>query len=200
MKELVFILTLIIVIVLFVRLIVLLVRRKFARKDILLPSIIILTYTVIWLVFKFTVNYSPVPFGTDICFDDWCATVTSFEKTDSLGVEIQKVHPHGQYIILHIRMSNHARGIAQKPSEPRVSIIYDNVKPLQYSVDGQHALERLKGPQAPVDSRLELHQSLETELVFDVPSEARGLKAIIEEGPFITRLIFPSDKEVFFLK
>jgi hypothetical protein len=200
MKELVFILTLIIVIVLFVRLIVLLIRRKFTRKDIRLLSIIILTYTVIWLVFKFTVNYRPVPFGTDICFDDWCATVTSFEKTDSLGGEIQKASPVGQYIILHIRMSNHARGIAQKPSEPRVSVIDDNGKSLQYSVDGQHALERLTGLQARVDARLELHQSRETELVFDVPSEATDLKAIIEEGPFITRLIFPSDKEVFLLR
>jgi hypothetical protein len=44
-----------------------------------------------------------------------------------------------------------------------------------------------------------LHQTLETLLVFDVPNEARGLKALIEEGPPITLLLLPDDREVFSL-
>jgi guanyl-specific ribonuclease Sa len=55
------------------------------------------------------------------------------------------------------------------------------------------------GGQPELDQRLELHQTLETLLVFDVPNEARGLKALIEEGPPFTLLLLPDDREVFSL-
>jgi hypothetical protein len=96
-------------------------------------------------------------------------------------------------------MSNNAKGIAQKPSEPRVHIIDDNGNSYSFSPEGQLALEKQKGKQIPIDERLELHQSLETQLVFDVPKDAKGLKALIEEGPFITKLLFNENKEVFLI-
>jgi len=66
-------------------------------------------------------------------------------------------------------------------------------------VEGQQLLEKSRGSQPGLDQRLELHQTLETLLVFDVPNEARGLKALIEEGPPITLLLLPDDREVFSL-
>ena len=98
-------------------------------------------------------------------------------------------------------MTNKARGIAQKPSEPRIHILDENGQTWSISTIGQKALEASEGFQIPIDERLELHQSLQTKIVFDIPKDAKGLKAIIEEGPpFITNLLLQNNKKVFLLK
>ena len=162
--------------------------------------IVVLSYTFLWSFFYYVSNDKPVSLGTDVCFDDWCATVTGFERPTSLGPSDHLIKPHGQYIILHITMSNHARGIAQKPSEPRVHIIDQKGKSYSNSIEAQQAFEKIKGTQIPLDVRLELGQSLETILVFDLPKKTVPFKAVIEEGPFITRFLFYEDRQVFLLK
>lgn len=131
--------------------------------------------------------------GTDVRFDDWCATITKIEHSVTIGGE----KPNGQFIVLHITMTNRARGIAQRPSEPRVHIIDSHGHYWAYSEKGQQALEKVSGKQIPLDQRLELHQALDTQLVFDVTKDATDLKALIEEGPFITKLLLNDRKEVF---
>ena len=200
MTTLIFLTTLIALLALFIRLIIRLFQKRSVLPALRTIGIIALSYTLLWLFFYFYSSFQTVPAGRDICFDDWCATITAFEKLDSLVNGNKVSRARGQYIILSIKMSNHARGIAQKPSEPRVCIIDDKGHYRSYSEDGQNALEELTGKQIPLDSRLELHQSLETRLVFDVPADSKDLKAIIEEGPFITRLLINGNKEVFSLK
>ena len=97
-------------------------------------------------------------------------------------------------------MSNHARGIAQKPCEPRVHIIDEKENHWSFSEEGQQALEKLIGNQIPIDEKLELHQSLETQLVFDIPKEANKLKVLIEEGPLNTKLLFNENKGAFLIQ
>jgi hypothetical protein len=160
------------------------------------PAIILFCYGLLWTIFYFKSADIAVPFGTDVCFDDWCATITQAERPKTLG----KQNPHGQFIVLHITMSNHARGIAQKPSEPRIHIIDGQGNSWAFSREGQQALENEIGKQPLIDERLELHQSLETQLVFDIPQDAKNIKAIIEEGPFITKLLFQDNNEVFLLE
>jgi hypothetical protein len=94
-------------------------------------------------------------------------------------------------------MSNHARGIAQKPSEPRIHILDSDGNKFGYSPKGQILLQRLSGRQINIGQRLELNQSIETKLVCSVPRKSVGLKVLIEEGPFITHLLFPEDYSVF---
>jgi len=196
MTTLIFFGTLITILVLFIRLIAKLFQHKSIISSIKALGIIILSYTLFWFFFYLISSFKTVPLGTDICFDDWCATITRFEKRDTL----ETFNPRGQFLILYIRMSNHARGIAQKPSEPRIHIIDDKGHYFSYSEEGQQALEKLEGKQIPIDMRLELHQSLETQLVFNVPAGSKYYKAIIEEGPIITKLLFNDNKEVFLLQ
>ena len=59
---------------------------------------------------------------------------------------------------------------------------------------------QFEGKQIPIDSKLELHQSLETQLIFDIPINSKNLKGVIEEGPFITKLLFYPDREIYLLK
>jgi len=154
-------------------------------------------YILIWTVFFTISSDKPIPLGTYVCFDDWCATIT---KAEQLENDNSIFKANGQFIVLHIKMTNQARGIAQKPSEPRVKIFDSKGNIYLYSKQGQQALEKLRGKQNSIDAKLELHQSLETQLIFDVPAKSKDLKAVIEEGPFITKLLFYSDRKIFLLK
>jgi hypothetical protein len=200
MATLIFLATIITIFILVIKVIIKVFRKKSSISTIRTLAIVILTYSLLWTLFYFKSTNNPVQLGTDICFDDWCATVTKVEKLKSLGQENQSLNPHGQFFVLHIKMSNHARGISQKPSEPRVHIVDDQGHTYTFSKEGQNTLEILSGKQISIGERLELHQSLETLLVFDIPKEAKNLYALIEEGPFITELLFNTDKEIFLLQ
>jgi hypothetical protein len=199
MTTLIFFGTIITLLIFLIRLIIKVINHKTIASTFRTLAIIILSYSILWGIFYFISSDNVVPFGTNICFDDWCATVTKIERPITLGKENQELNPQGQFIILNIKMSNQARGIAQKPSEPRVHIIDEKGNAYSFSADGQQALEKQIGKQIPIDEKLELHQSLETQLVFDIPKNAKNLKALIEEGPFITKLLFSENKEVFLI-
>ena len=200
MATIIFFATVITLMVLIIRLLQKLFRGQPMARTAKLFVIVILSYTFLWTIFYFVSTDKPVPPGTDICFDDWCATITKIERPATLGPPDQPIKTHGQFIILHFTLSNHARGIAQKPSEPSVHIIDQKGKSWSRSIEAQQAFEKLNGPQIPLDARLELSQSLETRLVFDIPKVAIPQKAVIEEGPFITRFLFNDDREVFWVK
>ncbi len=193
MATLVFLLTLIAIIVFSIQIFIKLFKHKSIKNSLRLLIIIMAAYSLLWIFFYFKSAEIIVPLGTDICFDDWCATITKVENMKALGDE----KPKGQFIILHIRMANHARGIAQKPSEPRIHIVDGRRHSFSFSEKGQKALEKLIGKQLPLDEKLELGQSLETQLVFDIPSDVKSAKGLIEEGPFITKLLLQDNKEVF---
>jgi hypothetical protein len=174
-------------------------RRPIARKARLLAGVVI-AYAAIWSIFYISSSEKPVPFNTDVCFDDWCATVAGLDTAETLGSGPAAIRAKGTFYILHIRISNHARGIAQSPSEPRIHIVDGQGQIWAYSADGQKALEGAEGKQKDIGERLELYEALDTKLVFDIPRNERGLKALIEEGPFITNLLLPEDREVFLLR
>jgi hypothetical protein len=200
MTTLIFFGTVIAILVFLIRIVIRMVRKESIISNLKVLLAIVIGYAFLWLVFYFISSYKVVPMGTDICFDDWCATIVKAENSMSLTYENKEIKPHGQFIILHIKMSNHARGIAQKPSEPRIHIIDDNGNYWGYSEEAQVFLEKINGKQIPIDERLELNQSLETQLVFDIPENTKDLLVLIEEGPFITKLLFNENKEVFSLK
>src|SRR5436305_10269164 len=119
MASLIFIAMFITVFILFIRIIIKIIKHKSSMATFRTIEIILFCYGLLWVIFYFKSTEIAVPFGTDVCFDDWCATVMQAERPKTLGDQ----NPHGQFIVLHMKMSNHARGIAQKPSEPRVYLI-----------------------------------------------------------------------------
>lgn len=199
MATLIFLLTIITLFILVIIIIIKIINRKSNIAVFRAMAIVISSYCLLWAVFYFKSTNKPVPTGTDICFDDWCVSLTKVDQPISLRKGNQLVNPHGRFFVLHIQMSNHARGIAQKPSEPRIHIVDGPGHRYTFSKEGQQALETLSGKQTSIGEKLELHQSLETQLVFDIPKEAKDLYVLIEEGPFITNLLFPDDKEIFVL-
>jgi hypothetical protein len=200
MSTLLFFATVIIVVVLGIGIIAKAIRRKSMRKKARLLGVVVAAYALLWVIFLLVRREQTLPFGTDVCFDDWCATVEGMDTVSTLGTGPQESRARGIFVVLHVKMSNHARGIAQKPSEPRIHIIDGEGDFLTFSKEGQQALESTEGKQKDIGERLELQESLETKIVFDVPKNERGLKAMIEEGPFITKFLLPEDRAVFLLK
>jgi hypothetical protein len=175
------------------------IRRRSVQKNARLLTGVVAAYVLIWVICYFSSGDKPVPFLTDVCFDDWCATVEGVDTAGTLGMGRNAIRAQGVFLILHVRMSNHARGIAQKPSEPRIHIVDGQGNVWAFSSRGQQALESTEGKQNEIGERLELGESKQTKIVFDIPRREKGLKALIEEGPFITAFLLPEDKVVFLL-
>jgi len=197
MTSLIFMLTAIALIVLVIRLIIKLIRGRPALPSLKIIVIVVAMYGVGWLFFYWGSKNVPVSFGTEVCFDDWCATVTQIECGPVIQKQFEKLNSDSAYIIIHIRMTNQARGIAQTPSNPRVHILDNKGTAWPYSAAAQRLLESVSGIQPGIGHRLDLHQSLETLFAFAVPKNTGDIKALIEEGPPITNLLFPGDKMVF---
>jgi hypothetical protein len=185
------------ILILIIRVVVKLIQHKSIASIMRTVAIVMGCYIVLWIIYYFSSSFKIIPLGSEICFDDWCSTVTKIDNPASLGKGDETIHPIGKFFILHLKMINEARRISQKPSEPRVHILDDKGTRYSFSEKGQHALEDQCGKQLPFDSRLELHQSLETLLVFDIPVTAGNPVVLIEEGPFITTLLFDDNKKVF---
>ncbi|MHA4811434.1 hypothetical protein ACX0G9_25260 [Flavitalea flava] len=180
MTTLIFLVTLLTLFITLLELIVKAIRRRPFKKSFRLICYIVAGYSLVWLGFFLTKTDHPVPMGSDACFDDWCATVNRAERQPSASQD-------SITIILHVTMSNHARGIAQKPSEPRI-----------YIIDGEgHTWAASTTQPITLDSKLELHESKETNLAYALPATKKKLKAVIKEGPWITNLLFPEDQIVF---
>ena len=197
MTTLLFLLTFLSLLILLIRLIVKALRRKPVKSTLATMGIIAGTYLILWTVFYFISSFVTVPLGTDVCFDDWCATITQIEKGPAIKTKLPPLTADSVWAVLHVKMSNQARGIAQKPSEPRIHLVDGRGGYWAYSAKGQQALEHAAGEQPDIGSKLELHESLETMLVYAIPSNAKDVKVLIEEGPFITKLLFPEDQQVF---
>jgi hypothetical protein len=180
LSTLIFLLTVFALIILLVTAAARAIRRKPIFKIAWWTIGILLAYFIAWGFFWLQRRQPVIPFGTDICFDDWCVTVDNVKRLPSTT-------PDSTAFVMVIRMSNHARGIAQRPSEPRIHLIDDL---------GRTWSPAASGP-VPLDARLELHESKTTTMNFIVPANDAQLKALIEEGPWITDLLFPEDQPVF---
>lgn len=179
MAGLLFFLTLITLVILLITTLISAIKRKPVKRKLLSMILIIGVYGFAWLCFFWTAKLVAVTFGTNICFDDWCATVTGADRLAD-----------GSTVAVHITMANHALRIAQKPDDPRVYLV---------TAAGKRFAPTATSP-IPLDTRLQLYQSLQTTLTFNVPKNAGGLRVLIEEGPFIANLVFPQDEQVFEVK
>jgi len=185
------------ILTLIIRIIVRLIQHKSISGILRNVAIVLGVYVILWIIYYFGSSYKNIPLGSEICFDDWCTTLTQADTVSSIGTGNDAIHTDGKFYILHLKMINEARRISQRPSEPRVHIIDSKGMFSSFSEKGQEAYEKQFGKQLPFNSRLELHQTLETVMVFDIPAGACDPKVLIEEGPFITTLLFDDNKKVY---
>src|SRR4051812_14930741 len=113
MASLLFILTFLFLIALFVIVIIRAIRKRPITSTVKTLGYTIGAYAMVWLIFYIIRSKNVIPLNTDICFDDWCATVTQIDHDQGLQQELGKLPSDSIYLVLHVTMSNHARGIAQ---------------------------------------------------------------------------------------
>src|ERR1700749_5052314 len=105
MASLIFILSFLTVLVLLIIAAIKLSRKRSARLIFKALGIIVSAYFLLWLVFYIKSQYIIVPMGTDVCFDDWCATITKIDQASQLPAAPKD----SAWVILHITVSNKAR-------------------------------------------------------------------------------------------
>ncbi len=151
-------------------------------------------YTLVLLGFSLTGKTRQLALGTDKCFDDWCATVTSARSLPNPNRAAGT-----RLVAVTLRISNRARGAAFRPSQPRVSLVFagGGASP---SAAAQREFEKQEGTQADLNKRLVAGESFQTILVFEVPASARELAVVILEGPAIFTRILAGDENSFFHK
>lgn len=147
MQELIFFVSLFTVMFLVVIILLKFATKKSAVGTIKALATIVFLYFLLWTVSSSNREINVVNFGEDICFDDWCATFTSFEILTA--IDGQKAV--GQYIILSLKMTNRAKGTSQKSTEPRIYIMDHKGNFWAVSKLGQKICKNAHGTQIPID-------------------------------------------------
>jgi hypothetical protein len=123
-----------------------------------------------------------VPFGGEILWDDFGFGVVSARTASELGTEEHLVHPHGVFVIVGLKVSNHAQRVDYGTSK-HTAVLHDSTGN-EYRVDpwAQSALGSEPGRPNRAPARLAAGESCVTELVYDVPSSASGFYLKISWG------------------
>ena len=80
MSTLLFFVTLVALFVLLVSVPIRALRRKPVTPALRLIGIVVAVYSLLWIAWYVKSADRPVPLGTEVCFDDWCATITGAEN------------------------------------------------------------------------------------------------------------------------
>lgn len=118
--------------------------------------------------------------GENWCFDDWCVAVDSVAVASDVGPSDHAVQANGVFYVVRLRLSNHARGRAQRASSAAVHLLDDLGHRYEVSHEGQSAYEAQHGPTPPLTATVPLGQSVTTVRIFDVQQDARDLGLAVE--------------------
>ena len=109
-------------------------------------------------------------------------SVVNFEEAKALGDEAHQTFPAGRFVIVRLKtwfdpstVSGHRGDSPLGPSPRRVVLVDDAAYPFPESAQGKAALARLGGGTIPLSQPLRPGESYVTDLVFDVPANARNL-------------------------
>ena len=182
--ELVFIASALLAIGLAVRLVYLLLRRRWRKSVVTLVWLgaLIIAYATTLVVTSLTSSPKYVPIATKFCFDDWCFAVERSEIASSLGEGPGTVRPKGEFRLVTIRVSNRGRGRVQREHNVGAYLLDASSRRFQVSEPAQAALDASGRGGQPLDSLVPAGSSISRTLVFDVPADARDLGAVVFHG------------------
>jgi hypothetical protein len=118
-----------------------------------------------------------IPMYQDLCFDEMCFAVVDVQTVP----HIQAVRANGMFYIVTVRMSSHARGRAQSERGLRARL-WSPRHEYQISVAGQSAWETAHAQTVALTTRLRPGQSILSEQVFDIPTQATDLGLVLSNG------------------
>ena len=113
-------------------------------------------------------------------------SVVNFEEAKALGDESRQTLPAGRLVIVRLKtwfdpstISEHRGDSPLAPSPRRVVLVDDAARRFLQSAQGQADLARVRGGTIPLSRPLRPGESYVTELVFDVPANARNLRLFV---------------------
>lgn len=162
--DLVFIVVFLGTVVVLVTVLIHALRRRLTRAARLLAAcgVFLAFYLCIVIAVSLATPQRFLDIGEDRCFDDWCVAIESADTTGVLGQGEQITKAKGTIYVVTLRLSNHARGRAQRASSAAVYLRDAQGKRHDVSRRGQNAYEAEHGPTAPLTARLPLGRSLTT--------------------------------------
>jgi hypothetical protein len=170
-------------------------RRRSIRRIGLTIAACWIFYIAILFVVSLTSATRQIPLRAEKCFDDWCATVTGarafLEPTPTAG---------GKFIVVSLRVSNHARQAAFRPSQPRLTLQLPSGGSVSPSTAGQGEFEKQAGPQENLAKRIIAGESFETSVVFEVPTAAHQAVVLLEGPPQLTKILVGDENSLFHKK
>jgi hypothetical protein len=113
-------------------------------------------------------------------------SVVNFEEARALGDEEHQTFPAGRFVIVRLKtwfdpstISEHRGDSPLGPGPRQVVLVDDAAHPFLESAQGKAALARLGGGTIPLSQPLRPGESYVTDLVFDVPANARNLRLFV---------------------
>ena len=123
-------------------------------------------------------------------------SLVSAQTAGALGPELQQTTAHGRFVILRVKtwfdehtISAHRGNGPLTPNRRKALLVDDTGRSYEPSPEGQFALARSGSSSTPMAQSLRPGEWYVTDLVFDVPKNARGLRLLLIEDDPETRFI-----------
>jgi hypothetical protein len=134
-------------------------------------------------------------------------SLSGAQTTEALGTEMQQTDARGKFIIVRMKtwfdertISAHRGNGPLTPNLRKVFLVDDTGRRFEPSAEGQAAFERLSNRSTPLTAALRPGEFYITNLVFDVPKDARGLLLLITENDPETRLVIGHENRLLHKK
>jgi hypothetical protein len=134
-------------------------------------------------------------------------SVAGMQVATALGPEMQQTAANGHFVIVRLKTwfnenttSPHRGNRPLVPGPRRVVLVDDSGRSYDVSSEGQAALSALGDSSHPLDQALRPGESLATDLVFDIPKTARGLRLLIADGDPATRFVIGHENSLLHKK
>lgn len=118
------------------------------------------------------------------------------ETAGTLGPEMQQTSAKGRFVVLRLKtwfdegtISPHRGNGPLTPNRRRVLLVDETGQSYAPSAEGQAAVARLGQSSMPLAKAVRPGESYTTDLVFDVPNDARRLRLLVTEDDQETRFV-----------
>ena len=134
-------------------------------------------------------------------------SLVSAQTAAALGPELQQATAHGKYVILRVKtwfdertISAHRGNGPLTPNRRKALLVDDTGRSYEPSPDGQFALAQSGNRSTAMAQALRPGGSYTTDLVFDVPKTARGLRLLLIEDDPETRFVIGHENSLLHKK
>ena len=181
--ELLFVLLFLGTLVTLLWILILTVRRHWARAKRLGLAV-----GIVWVVYLAIVIGTAagepqhiLPMNQDRCFDEICFSVVDFAVVSQLGPAASPVKAAGKFYVVTVRVSSRSRGRAQSENGIRARL-WNSGEYFPVSNRGEQAWEASHGMTSSLTARLNPGESVLSVQVFDVPADVPSPGLVLDHG------------------